>query len=100
MTDSSHSTAPRRWIEPLKRRGVRAPQRHSHHAGHPERDRVHRAEDLELPGCLCWAPVRPEGGSQKFSAHLLGYLQETHKWLLVRFSADRDTKATLRSLER
>jgi hypothetical protein len=30
---------------------------------------------------------------------LLGYLQETHKWLLVRFSADRDTKATLRSLD-
>jgi hypothetical protein len=46
-------TAPRGWIEPLKRQGGRAPQRHSHHADHPERDRVHRAGDLELPGCLC-----------------------------------------------
>src|SRR4029453_10158297 len=55
-------------IKPLKGRGLGGPQRHSHHAGHPERDRVHRAEDLELPGCLCWAPVRPEGGSAKNSA--------------------------------
>src|SRR4030095_11790460 len=97
LASSTHSTAPLDRTLKAKRRGVRAPQRHSHHAGHLERDRVHRAEDLELPGCLCWAPVRRKVEAPKIQHPplLLGYLQENPQMAAGEFSADRDTKATL-----
>jgi hypothetical protein len=46
---------------------------------------VVRAEDLELPGCLCWAPVRRKVEAAQHPPLLLGYLQETHKWPLASF---------------